>query len=76
MNSVIQQLYSGHWSFYFPFYLEMEFLDINWRKDSSLLLHAIHSLFTVVDFKRKSDSGFKNTCKNIRETRKLESLRE
>ncbi len=25
--------------------IEMEFLDINVTKDSSLLLHAIHSLF-------------------------------
>ncbi len=30
----------------------MEFLDINLTKDSSLLLHAVHSLFT--DFKKTS----------------------
>jgi hypothetical protein len=28
---------------------EKEFLDINWTKDSSLLLHAIHSLSILVD---------------------------
>jgi hypothetical protein len=39
---------------------EMEFVDINLTKDPSLLLHAVHSLFT--DFNR--------------EMRKLESIHE
>jgi hypothetical protein len=57
-------------------FTEMEFLDINLTKNSSLLLHAIHSPFywrilkkTILFF------GFKNT-KKIRETRKLEYIHE
>jgi hypothetical protein len=55
----------------------MEFLDIKLTKDSSYLLHAIHSLSTG-GFLKKSRlySGFNNTYKKIRETRKLESIRE
>jgi hypothetical protein len=55
----------------------MEFLDINLAKDSSLLLHAIHSLFywqilqkTILYY------GFKNPYKKIRKTRKLEDFQE
>jgi hypothetical protein len=40
----------------------MEFLDINLTKDSSLLLHAIHSLSTRRFLKKtRLFSGFKNT---------------
>ncbi len=48
-------------------------MDINLTKNSSLLLHAIHSLST-----RKSDSTLvlKILTKKICETRKLESFRE
>jgi hypothetical protein len=47
---------------------EMKFMDFNLTKDSSLLLHAIHSLST---------SGFyKNKYKKIHETRKLKFIRE
>jgi hypothetical protein len=55
-----------------PNYPEMEF---SLKKDSSLLLHAIHSLFywrilkkTILHF------GFHNPYKKIRETTKLESI--
>jgi hypothetical protein len=34
-----------------PMQPEMEFLDIILTKDSSLLLHAIHSPFLLADFK-------------------------
>jgi hypothetical protein len=46
---------------------EMEFLDISLTEDSSLLLHAIHSLFTG-GFLKKTGLffGFKNTYKKIR----------
>jgi hypothetical protein len=55
----------------------MEFLDINLTKDSSLLLHAIHSLSTDRFLKKiRIYSGFKNTNKQIREIRKLESIHE
>ncbi len=40
---------------------EMEFLDFNLTKDSSLLLHAIHSISTGGE--PRLYSGFKNTCK-------------
>jgi hypothetical protein len=44
---------------------EMKFLDINLTKDSSLLLHAIHSLSTGLFLKKtRLYSGFKNTYKN------------
>ncbi len=52
----------------------MEFLDINL---TSRLLHAIHSLSTDGFLKKIIHySGFKNTYKKNRETRKLESIRE
>jgi hypothetical protein len=42
----------------------MEFLDINFTKDSSLLLHAIHSSFNWRILKKtKLFFGFKNTYK-------------
>ncbi len=54
---------------------EMEFLDINLTKDSSLLLSAIYSPF-YWRILRKTIlfSGLKNPYKQIRETRKLESF--
>ncbi len=43
---------------------EMEFLDINFKKDSSHLLHAIHSSFYWRILKKtKLFFGFKNTYK-------------
>jgi hypothetical protein len=56
----------------------MEFLGINLTKDSSLLLHAIHSHFYWQILKKTMlFSGFKNPFKNIRETRKkIESIHE
>jgi hypothetical protein len=53
---------------------ETGFLDINLTKDSSLLLHAIHSLFYCywrILKKTILFSGFKNPYKKIRETRRL-----
>jgi hypothetical protein len=53
----------------------MEFLDVNFTKELSLLLHAIPCPFfwrilkTVILY-----SGVKNTYTKIRETRKLESF--
>jgi hypothetical protein len=57
---------------------EMEFLDINLTKDCRVFyFHAIHSLFTGLFLKKTSFySGFKHTYKKIRDTRKLESIRE
>jgi hypothetical protein len=50
----------------------------NLTKDSSLLLHAIHSPFyCMTDFKENHTvffTGFKNPHKKIRETKKLESI--
>ncbi len=44
---------------------EMEFLDMNLTKDSSLLLHAIHSLSIGRLLKKtRLYSGFKSTYKN------------
>jgi hypothetical protein len=47
----------------------MEFLDINLRKDSSLLLHAIHSVSTDGFLKKENQTllctGFKNASKKI-----------
>ncbi len=55
----------------------MDFLDINLTKDSSLLLHAIHSLSTDGFLKKTSlYSGFKNTYKNPRNKKKIESIPE
>jgi hypothetical protein len=56
---------------------EMEFLDVNFTKDSSLFLHAIHSLSTGgFSNKTRLYFGIKKTYKNFQETRKLESIRE
>ncbi len=53
---------------------EMEFLDINLTKDSSLLLHAIQSPFYCRILKKTVlFSRIKNTYKKIPVTRKLES---
>ncbi len=55
----------------------MEFLGINLTKGSSLLLHAVHSsLYWQILKKPILFSGLKNPYKKIRETRKLESIRE
>jgi hypothetical protein len=56
---------------------EREFLDINLTKDSSLLLHAVHSLSTG-GFLKKPDSTLvlKLKLKRIHETRKRRSIRE
>ncbi len=57
---------------------DMEFLDINLTRDLSLLPHAIQSFLWQILYLKKTSlySGFKNACKKIRETRKLESIRE
>ncbi len=56
---------------------EMEFLDINWTKDSSLLLTVIQSPFYWRILKKTIlFSGIKNPYKKLRETRKLESIHE
>ncbi len=48
-----------------------------WLKDSSVLLHAIHSPFhSRILLKTIRYSGFKNPHKEIRETRNLESILE
>jgi hypothetical protein len=55
----------------------MEFLDINLTKESSLLLHACSQSRQKADLKITIlFSGFKNHYKNIRETRKIESIHE
>jgi len=55
----------------------MEFLNISLTKDSSLLLHVIHSPFYCRILKKTIRySGFKNTYKKIPETRELESIHE
>jgi hypothetical protein len=57
-------------------YPEMEFLDINLTKDSSLLLHAIHSPF-MADFKENHTLlWFEKSLQKIRETKNLESIHE
>ncbi len=49
---------------FYPTYPEMEFLDINLTKDSSLLLHAINSPFYWRILKKTIlFSGLKNACK-------------
>jgi hypothetical protein len=54
---------------------EMEFLDISLTKDWSLLLRAIQSPFYRRIWKKTIlFSGFINTYKTIRETRKLKSI--
>ncbi len=54
---------------------EKEFLDSNLRKDSSLLIYAIHSPFYSRILKKTIlYSGIKNTYNKIRKTRKLESI--
>jgi hypothetical protein len=51
--------------------------DMNLTKDSSLLLHAIHSLFYWRTLQKTIlQSGFKTPYKKIRETRKLETVHE
>ncbi len=51
---------------------EMEFLDINLTKDSSVLLHAIHSLSNGGFIKKIIlYSGFKNTCKKNPRNKKI-----
>jgi hypothetical protein len=56
---------------------EMEFLDISYTKDSSLFLQAIHIPFYWRILKKTIPfSGFKNPCKKIFETRKLDSTYE
>jgi hypothetical protein len=55
-------------------YPQMEFFEINFTKDSSLLPHAIHSPFYWRILKKTIlYSGFNNPCKNPR-TRKFESI--
>ncbi len=54
----------------------MEFLDINLTKDSNLLLRVIHSPFYQRILKKTRPFPFKNSYKNIRETRKLEFIHE
>ncbi len=55
---------------------EMEFLDINLTKGSSLLLHAIHSLSTSGFLNKTPDSTLvlKIHVKKIRDTTKLKSI--
>jgi hypothetical protein len=53
---------------------KMEFLDINVTIDSSLLLPMLFTVFLLVEFKKtRLYSGFKNTYKKNRRTRKLSS---
>ncbi len=53
----------------------MEFLDIQFNKDSSHLLHAIHSSFYWRILKKTIlFSGFKNPYKKICKTRRNLSL--
>jgi hypothetical protein len=53
----------------------MEFLDTNLIKDSSLLLHAIHSPLNWRILKNTIlFYGFKKSWQKIRETRKHESI--
>jgi hypothetical protein len=51
----------------------MEFLDINFTKDSSFLLHAF---YWRIFKKNQTHLWFKNTYKKIHDTRKLGSIRE
>ena len=54
---------------------EMEFLDISLTKDSSLLLHAIHSPFYWRILKKTMlSSGFKNPYKKNSRNKKISSL--
>ncbi len=54
---------------------EIEFLDINLTKDSSLLLHAIHSPFYLANFKENPTLlWFNNPYKKIREIENLSLL--
>jgi hypothetical protein len=56
----------------------MEFLDINFSKDSIILLHAIHSPLYCRGLDRNPYSTLvlKNTHTKIRETKKLKSIHE
>ncbi len=56
---------------------KMKFLDIKLTKDTSILLHAIHSRFYWWILKKTIlYSGFNNPVKKIRETGNLESIHE
>jgi hypothetical protein len=56
---------------------EIEFLDIDLTKDSSLLLHAIHiPFYWWILMKIILLPGFKNPYKKILDTRKLEYIHE
>jgi hypothetical protein len=58
-------------------YIDMEFLDMIWTKDSSLLLHAIHSLsYWRISQKIILYSGFKTPYIKFRGTTKIESIHE
>jgi hypothetical protein len=60
-----------------PQHPEVEFLDINLTKDSSLLLHAIHSPFLLLaDFTENHTLLGFYLNKKIPDTRKLESFYE
>ncbi len=52
----------------------MEFLDINLKKESSLVLHAIHITSTVRIYRKPLSTQVLKIRKKIRETRKLESI--
>ncbi len=56
----------------------MEFLDINVTKNSSLLLHAIHSPFYHRRISKKTIlfSGFKNPYKKKPRNKKFEPIYE
>ncbi len=55
----------------------MEFLDISLTEDLTLLIHAIPSTFCWGILKKTIlFSGFKNSYKKIRKTRKQESIHE
>jgi hypothetical protein len=57
--------------------IKFEFLDVNLSKDSSLLLHAVHSPFYWRILRRTIlYSGYKNTFKKSANKRKLEFVHE
>ncbi len=67
----------GHWFVFVVIHAEIEFLDINLKKDSSVLLHSIHSLFCLRNLKKNhSLLWFKKSFTKIRKRRKLESSHE
>jgi hypothetical protein len=58
-------------------YTEIEFLDINLTRDSSLLLHAIHNPFYWRILKKTIlYSGFNNPYKKSTKKQELESIHE